>query len=388
MNGRRSLTLLRIGGVEIVIDVTWILIFLLILWSLSAGYFPAEYPEHSALAYWITGLIGTLLFFTSVLVHELSHAFVANSLGQPVRRITLFAFGGMAHLSGEPESPGAEMKIAAVGPLTSLSLSLLFWLLASLMAAVWPAPLAVGALRYLAFINLALAIFNLLPGFPLDGGRLLRAWFWQRTGDLRAATARAANWGSGIAMGLMVFGGLEIFSGALIGGLWLILIGMFLRGAARAGYVGVALEQSLEGLSVRDSMVSDPVTIEPDVSVADAVEHYFLKHGYTAFPVARDGHVAGLVSLSGVQHCRPPERARHQVGEIMQPVEDRIRIRPTASLSEALRRMAENDVSRLLVTDNGHLEGLITRSMIARFVQVRAAIEEPDLSPDASFRAT
>ena len=216
---QRSIDLVRIAGIDVAVDLSWVVIFLLVLWSLSAGYFPQAYPGQPWFTYLVGGLAATLLFFVSVLVHEFSHALVANRLGEHVRRITLFIFGGMAHLTSEPRSPAAEFKIAVVGPLTSLALGGLFWGLSRLVGA--GAPLWGEVFHYLGFINVALAIFNLLPGFPLDGGRLLRAYFWSRSGDLRDATGRAADWGGGIAIGLMMLGAIEIFSGALVGGLWL-----------------------------------------------------------------------------------------------------------------------------------------------------------------------
>jgi Zn-dependent protease/predicted transcriptional regulator len=375
---RDGFNLFRVGGIQIAVDGSWLIVFALVLWSLSAGYFPLHYPGHPWTIYWLTGLAATVLFFASVLLHELSHSFVAGWLGQPVRRITLFIFGGMAHLSGEPKSPGAEFKIAAVGPLTSLLLGTLFWAIAMGAESVWAHPLMTGVFRYLAFINAALAVFNLLPGFPLDGGRMLRALFWWRSQDLRTATARAADWGRGIAIGLMVLGAVQIAAGALVGGLWLILIGMFLRGAARAGYYGVALQQTLGHIHVRDIMVSNPVSIDPRASVTEAVEQYFLRYGYAGFPVASDGRVRGLLTLFKVQDCPVEERSIRRVSDIMRPLDDSMRISPSATVSEALHQMVEADTGRLLVMEGDQLQGLITRSVIARFVQVKTALNEGD----------
>jgi Zn-dependent protease/predicted transcriptional regulator len=374
----RGLDLFQIFGIQISIDRSWLIIFALVLWSLSAGYFPQEYPGYHWTSYALVGLVATLLFFASVLVHELSHSLVANRLGQSVRRITLFIFGGMAHLTREPKDPDTELKIAGVGPLTSIVLGLVFWTAARAAAALGVAPLGAAMLRYLGFINIALAVFNLLPGFPLDGGRVARALFWRRSGDLRAATAKVANWGGGIALGLMALGVLEIFAGALIGGLWLIFIAMFLRGAAQAGYHGVLVEQALSQAEVRDIMVSEPVTITPDTTVADAVEHYFLRYGYGGFPVRRDGHLEGLLSLPQVRECRAEERAQRHVADIMRPADASLRIAPSATVSEALRHMVQADTGRLLVMEGEQLVGLITRSGVTRFVQLKSELEEEE----------
>jgi Zn-dependent protease len=376
MAGRRDLNLFRIGGIEIAIDASWLIVFALVLWSLSAGYFPLRYPGHSATDYWLTGLAATLLFFASILIHELAHSLVAKRLGQDVRRIPLFVFGGMTHLSAEPKNAAADFKIAVVGPLTSFLLGVMFFEVARALESMSAAPLTVAAFRYLAFINVALAVFNLLPGYPLDGGRLLRAFFWSRSGSLRGATARAADWGNGIAIGLMVLGAVEIFAGVLVGGLWLILIGMFLRGAARAGYYGVALEQALHDVYVRDVMTTEPVVIDAATTVADAVELYFLRRGFASFPVMSAGKVVGLVSLSHVQHCPAENRDQQRVSDIMQAADDSISVDPGTRLFKALRRMQAANIGRLLVVDHGRLRGLLSRSVVLRFVEVRSALQE------------
>jgi len=370
----RSLDLFRVGSIQIGVDASWLIIFLLVLWSLAAGYFPQQFPGQGWGVYLFVGVVSTLLFFASVLVHELSHAMVGNRLGEQVRRITLFLFGGMAHLSGEPRSPAAEFKIAVVGPLTSVVLGAVFLLAARAAAALGVGALWIAMFRYLGFINIALAVFNLLPGYPLDGGRLLRAFFWSRSGDLQSATARAADWSGGIAIGLMVLGALQIFSGGLIGGLWLIFIAMFLRGAAQAGYHSVLVERALGGAQVRDLMVEEPFSVGSALSLAEAVDEAFLRHGVTGFPVVDDGAVRGILSLSDVRRVAASERAQRSVGEVMRPLDDSICISPDATIAAALRQMSEADSGRLLVIGDGKLRGFITRSGIARFIQLRTAL--------------
>lgn len=374
---RRGLDLFRLFGVQIGIDYSWLIIFALVLASLSAGYFPRQYPGHAWAAYALIGLTATLLFFASVLIHELSHATVANRLGERVDRITLFLFGGMAHLSGEPRSATAELKIAAVGPLTSVVLGGLFWLLAAALRAAGVAPLWAAPFEYLGFVNVALAIFNLLPGFPLDGGRLLRAALWRRSGDLAAATRQAANWGGGIATGLMVLGALQIFAGGLIGGLWLIFIGMFLRGAARASYEGMLAQRALAHATVRDLMEAEPRTIPADATVQQAIDDYFLHHGYGGFPVVDAGEPIGLLSLSMVQRCPPGERGQRRVREVMRPLDDQLVIAPDARVADALERMAAADSGRLVVRAAGRPPGLITRSRVLRFLQMKTGLDAP-----------
>ncbi|MGH7950203.1 MAG: site-2 protease family protein, partial [Candidatus Binataceae bacterium] len=338
-----------IAGVEIEIDYSWLFIFALVLWSLSAGYFPYEYPGYTWRAYWLVGFVATILFFASVLIHELSHAAVANRLGEDVRKITLFIFGGMAHLSGEPRSASVEFQVAAAGPVTSIGLAMIFWFVDLGLPHAPEFQLWSAMFRYLAFINLALALFNLLPGYPLDGGRLLRAYLWWRDGNMRSATERAADWGRGIAVGLIVLGVLQIFSGSLVGGLWLVFIGLFLRSAATTSYQGLIIQQALGGSRVADIMVREPVVLDPELSVERAIEDYFLRLGYTGFPVVSDGRLGGMLSLAQVRDCPPEERMRRRVRDIMRPAEPGLEITETASVGEALKQMGEKDVGRLVV---------------------------------------
>jgi Zn-dependent protease/predicted transcriptional regulator len=370
----KGIRLIKIAGVQIDIDYSWLFVFALVLWSLAAGYFPQAYPGHPQSAYWIVGFVATLLFFSSVLFHELCHAMMGNRLGENVDRITLFIFGGMAHLTGEPKSAVDEFKIAAVGPLSSLVLGFFFWIVASAMALSAASSLWTAVFHYLAFINIALAIFNLLPGFPLDGGRLLRAALWRRWGNIERATARAADWGNTIAWGLMLMGVLEIFGGALVGGLWLIFIGLFLRGAAASGYQGTMLEQTLERIRVGDIMTSRPVTLDSEMAVSDAVENYFLKLGHGGFPVVTDGRVVGILSLQPVSQCPPEERGRKKVRDIMRALDTSIEINPSASALAAMRKMNDASTARLIVLDDNKFVGLITLSGITRFVQMKTEL--------------
>jgi Zn-dependent protease/predicted transcriptional regulator len=371
----RTIRLVKVAGVQVDIDFSWLVIFALILWSLSAGYFPGAYPGHQKLAYWVGGFAATLLFFGSVLIHELSHAAVGNLMGEKIDRITLFIFGGMAHLTGEPRNANDEIMIAGAGPLTSLALALLFWLIYKAMALALAASLWTAVFRYLGFINLALALFNLLPGFPLDGGRLFRAMLWKRSGDMDQATARAADWGTTLAWGMMAFGGLEIFSGALIGGLWLVFIGVFLRSAAKSEYQGTIIGHLLQHIRVGDIMTRDPVTLSPDTPVADAIEQGFLKYGYGGFPVVADGRAIGILSLSQVRNCSPEDRAHKKVADIMRALDPPVEIPPQDSAMDAVHKMNEAKSGRLVVVDNGKLVGLITNSGVMRFMQIRAQLE-------------
>ena len=370
----QEIDLFKLAGVQIAIDYSWLIIFALVLWSLSAGYFPALHPGATHAEYWIVGLVATVLFFASIVTHELSHAVVANRLGQPIERISLFIFGGMAHLGHEPTSARDELKIAAAGPITSFVLGAFFLAIPRVFGLDESPSMWALVFHYLGFINFALGLFNLLPGFPLDGGRILRAVLWQRSGDFRQATASASKWGRGIAYGLIFLGALEIFSGSLIGGIWMILIALFLKGAASASYQSLVMEQVLGSLRVNDLMVREPITIDAGTTVADVINDHFMRHGHGGYPVMRDNTAVGLISLAQIRDCPADARTSKRISEIMRPLDPTIVIAPTAPVSNALRQMAEGDTGRLLVMEQDRLVGLITRSAIAHFIMLRSQL--------------
>ncbi len=375
--GRSGISLFRVAGIEVRLDYTWFFIFTLILVSLAAGYFPRAHPDLPATSYWAAAAFASLLFFGSIVVHELSHALMARAAGLPVPSITLFLFGGVSELGKEPARPATEFRIAVVGPIASFVLAGLFWLLHAALAPV-ASPLTAGIARYLAWINAALAVFNLLPGLPLDGGRMLRALAWHRTGSLRRGTRIAADTGKGIAVGLMLLGGLQIFTGALIGGLWLVLIGLFLRGTAEAGYQNVVILQTLEEVRVADVAIAEPVCVSPQLTLQELVDDYFLEHGYRAYPVIEGSQVLGLISIDALRGLREEERRATTVKERLTPLSDRIQVAPELALSDALRKLAAAPGGRLLVLRQGELVGMLTKEGLARFVEIRQVLEGVD----------
>jgi Zn-dependent protease/CBS domain-containing protein len=365
-----AIPLFRIAGIQIQIEYSWFLIFLLVLFGISAGYLPSRHPGSSTAAYWSAGLVTTALFFLSILAHELSHALVARRSGVEVPRISLFLFGGVSQMKEEPKTPPTELAIAVVGPLTSFALAAAFFALRAGAGDAAP-ELASAVLGYLGWINGALGVFNLLPGFPLDGGRVLRALVWWRTGSLMRATRIAAASGRGFATAIMVIGGLEIFAGALLGGVWLILIGFFLRAMAQAGYDSLVIQRALQGLRVRDVLIAEPETVPPQLSVRDLVDRYILEHGYSGFPVVDGGSVLGVVSASDVKNVPPAERAHRTVKECMQPLSPDNRIDPDASLADALAKLGGDRFARLLVMRGDELAGMLTRGGVLRFLELQ-----------------
>lgn len=381
-DARGGFALFRIAGIQVRADPSWLVIFFLIWWSLAAGYFPRTQPGASVVASWMAGLAAALFFFGSLLLHELSHSLVARRFGHEVRSITLFLFGGAAEMTSEPEDPETELRIAIAGPLASFALALLFWLGAWLLPSATP-DLLVGVVRYLAWVNLALGIFNLLPGFPLDGGRILRALIWWRTGSLRRASRVATQAGKGLGIGLAVLGGIQIFSGALVGGIWLVLIGLFARGLAEASYQSLLLREQLDQVSVEDVMVREPVTVPADLTLDRFVDDYILGHGFRGFPVVEGGRTLGLISIDRVQSVPAEARARERVRDHLDPMDERQRVTPETPLLEALRKMGSLGVKRMLVMrpDSAELAGLLTKSGLVRFVELRQALGATEGSP-------
>jgi Zn-dependent protease/predicted transcriptional regulator len=385
LDERGGVPLFRVGGTLVRIDLSWLLIFLLVLWSLSAGYLPNELPGQARRAYWLAGLVSTLLFFGSVLLHELSHTIVARKNGIRVPSITLFVFGGAAEAADEPATPQAELRIAIVGPLTSFALAAGFWLVAGLAAGELP-PLVVVVLRYLAGINLALGVFNLLPGLPLDGGRVLRALTWRWTGSRERASWVASRAGQGLGVGLAVLGAYNFFTGNLVGGVWLVLIGLFLRGVAQASYQGAVTRQALDGVRVSDVMARDVVAVPADLSVQELIDDYLIPTGHRSFPVVEGERVLGLVSLDSIRGVPPAERARVRVAERLERAGEAPRIAPDATLSAAIAAMHESGARRLLVADPaGHVVGFLTGTGLARFLEMQQALAPRAAEPPSSY---
>ncbi len=368
---RTTINLFRIAGIRISIDYSWFIVFLLIFWSLSVGYFPRETPGEDPFIYWIAGLFATVLFFLSVILHEVAHSLTAIRSGLQIPEITLFIFGGVSKLSEEAKNPADEFKIAVVGPLASFVLAFIFFVLERACRRVGFSFIAV-MFGYLTWINMALGIFNLLPGFPLDGGRLVRAFLWWKTGSITSATKYASDIGKGLAVALMLLGGFQVFKGMLISGLWLILIGAFLRSVAEGSYQEILMRQSLEGVLVHEVMVKDAVSVASYLPVSRLVSSYFLRYGYKGYPVVKDGGIpVGVVELSQIRNVPEDEQEVKTVGEVMTPISPEITVGPEVTLVDALKQLARTDVGRLLVVRDGRLAGIVTKTGLYRFLEIK-----------------
>ena len=361
------LQIARVIGIPIYLHFSWLIIFGLIVWTLSTGYFPAHYPDLPASSYWAKGLVASLLFFVSILLHELGHAVVALRHGLRTRSITLFIFGGVAQLEKDPKDGRDEFWMAAAGPVVSLALAGLFY-----ACAVLPfiGPSAAAVARYLALINLILAVFNLVPAFPMDGGRLLRGALWGPLGKARA-TRIASGAGTFFAFLLIFVGVFSLTRGDAFGGLWYILIGWFIKDASAASYHQVRLDEALRGVTVRDAMVEAVETVPSTGSVAEAAREQFMRTGYGGYPVKRGDTVVGLLCLKDVLRLSAEEREATSVQGAMRPLTDAIVTDPDAPLPVAIARMAQAGTARLLVMNGDRLVGLLTTNGVIRRLKVR-----------------
>jgi Zn-dependent protease/CBS domain-containing protein len=366
MKGFRLGTIL---GLEIRIDASWLIIFFLVLWSFTFGVFPMRYPGLGPGVYVTMGGIGTILFFVSVLLHEMAHSVVAQARGVPVSGITLFVFGGMAHASSDFETPADEFVIAGVGPLSSLAIAVGFWGIgAASTAAGWHVGIA-GVAGYLALLNVVLAIFNLLPGFPLDGGRLLRAAVWHFTGDQTKATRYASIGGRTLGFLLIGFGLLQVIGGALIGGLWMAFIGWFVQMAANSGYTHQLLRESLEGLSARDAMTSEVQTVPEHLSLREFVDVYGLRGRHDVYPVLREAAPVGVIGFAQVGAVPKGEWGEKRVADAMLALDERSVVAPDDPMTDVVEKVQSATTRRVLVVQDGQLLGIISSSDLARWVE-------------------
>src|SRR5712691_3417466 len=357
----------RVFGIPVLVHFSWVVVFALIAWTLATGYFPEHDPNLPVTSYWARGLVASLLFFLSILLHELGHSYVAVRSGLRIESITLFIFGGVAQLGSDPKDGRTEFRMAAAGPLVSLVLAALFYVASGL-------PLLGGATRavsrYLCFINVVVAIFNLVPAFPLDGGRLLRGLLWRRFGRVKA-TRVAATAGTLFAYFLILTGALSLLRGASVGGVWQILIGWFLKDAALNAYRQVRLDETLADVTVGDAMVREVSTVPGEISVAEAARDHFMRTGYGAYPVVRGNTVVGLLCLRDILKMSPEERESTSVQGAMIPLRDDLVAAPGDPVLEALARMGRSSLGRLLVLEDGHLVGVLSARAVLRQLKVR-----------------
>jgi Zn-dependent protease/predicted transcriptional regulator len=381
----------RIFGIDIRLDWSWLLILLLVVWNLSAT-FSSIHPNWSAVLVWGTAIVAALLFFGSVLAHELAHSVVAKARGIPVQSITLFLFGGVSNIQREPKSPGDEFVMAILGPITSLVLGGVLLAIAFISSGVQVTlsnttqtlkqmgPLLTMVV-WLGSINVTLGIFNLIPGFPLDGGRVLRSILWGATNNLRLATRRAAGVGQAIAW-LMIIAGIAMTFGAQIpffgtglgGGLWLAFIGWFLNSASTQSYQQVVIHDVLDGVPVSRMMRLNPPTCSSDCTVNRLVHDHIMGTDDQAFPILEGGGLVGLVTLEDVRKVNHDAWDSTSIRNIMTPVEKLIVVSPDEDAGQALEKLASSEVRQLPVLSNGELVGMLRRRDIIKWLQLHAEL--------------
>jgi Zn-dependent protease/predicted transcriptional regulator len=373
---RTNIRLFKAFGIPVEINISWFIIFALVSWSLVSLYFPTNYPDLSVASYWIMGLVAALLLFASVVLHELGHSYVAKTHGVPIRRITLFLFGGVSQLAKESSDPVTEIKIAIAGPAVSFVLMVLFFVMYAISGRQASGQGFAPVLKYLAYVNGILGVFNLIPGFPLDGGRLLRATIWRVTGNLQRSTYIASRVGGIVGIAFIAIGFLSVFRGGFIFGLWMVLIGFFLRQAAEASYFQVVIDGALKGMKVEDVMKSEVVTVAGDLSIQDLVDGYFFRYHYDCFPVAEEGRLTGLVTLNDIRNIPRAKWRGTSVGDVMQKDLAKLSVTAEEDLSTVLRRIIRDRCGRLPVVDGERVVGIITRKDIMEALRVLSDLSQ------------
>ncbi len=367
--------LFNLLGFPIYVDLSWFLIVLLITWSLATNLFPFWYDGFENATYWWMGLAGAIGLFVSILAHEMGYSIVARQFDMPVRSITLFIFGGVAELSQEPPSAKAEFFVAIAGPIVSVLVAIACFVMA-IVAEARPGTPIVGVLWYLGIINGVLVAFNMIPAFPLDGGRVLRSILWHVHGSLRWSTRITSSIGSGFGLLLILLGVLNFVGGNIVGGMWQFLIGMFLRGAAQMSYQQVLIRRALEGESIDRFMQTNVVTVWPSTTLRELVDDYVYQYHHKMFPVLDQQRLVGCVTTRDVQQVPQDQWAQRTVGEILQPCGNENTTERSADAMQTLARMNQGDVSRLMVVQNDRLEGIVSLKDLMKFIALKVELEE------------
>jgi Zn-dependent protease/predicted transcriptional regulator len=362
----------KIFGIEIHIDASWFIIFILVTWTLAGQYFPSQNPTWSPSLNWSLGIIASILFFASVLAHELSHSLVAIQQGEKVRNITLFIFGGVAQIGAEPDTPRKEFLIALVGPLTSIAISIVsgmvWWLSREISTPV------ASIARYLSIINGMLAFFNLIPGFPLDGGRMVRSLIWGVSKNLKLATQVASFSGKVVAFLLILWGVKQIFSGLTLNGIWMIFIGWFLYTAAVSSYRHLLFKDALREVKVEDLMITNFETVPPHITIQQLVDDYLLRHRDRGFLVVENGLVQGIICLHDVKNTPRERWSTTTIKEIMIPKDQLEKVSPGDDASMALEKLSAKNIHQIPVVQENRVKGLLRRNDIINYLQFHTEV--------------
>jgi Zn-dependent protease len=371
----KSYQILRLAGFSVRVHPSWFIILVLITWSLATGWFPMIVPGLDLTTRVLLGVAGALGLFASILLHELSHAIVARRSGVPTKSITLFLFGGVAEMEQEPQSPQTEFAVAIAGPAATAVIIGLLWL-GALFLAGEAQTLSRAVVDYLIVVNIVLLAFNIIPAFPLDGGRVLRSILWRVKGDLRWATRVSARLGGGFGAALIVLGIFGAIGGNLIPGMWMALIGLFLRGAAGMSYEQLLLTRMLQGEPVSRFARSEVVSAPPDITLDRFVQDYLYKHHFNAFPVVENGRLLGTIEAKDIRAIPPGERAGTHVRDLIKPASEETTIQGEQDAVEALAKMRKNSLARLMVVSPaGQLEGVLSLSDLLELFHLKLELE-------------
>ncbi len=356
-------------GIPIKIHVSWLIVFGLITWSLASFYFPHVAPDLPAYSYWTKGIIAAILLFASVVFHELAHSYVALRHNMSIKSITLFIFGGVAQMKGEPPTPRAEFKMAIAGPVSN-------FLLAFILLIIYSKPIGPGfqaLCLYLLKVNLVLGIFNLVPGFPMDGGRILRSILWKLKNDYHYATRQASIVGEKTGVGFLCIGLFLLFT-SNFSGIWIMIVGWFLYTSAHGSYLHVNLQENLLGIKVSDVMAREIIVVSPSMTIDELVHKYFLKYAYGGFPVFENSSFLGIVTLKEVKHVYKRDWEDVKVAEILDEYREKWTVSPDMDAMKALELMMAENRGRVMVVENGKIVGLVSRNGISRYLQIMGEV--------------
>ena len=370
----RRVTLFKLFGFEVRVDASWLILAALLVWTLL-GYFPSQYKGLSTEQYWWMAIAGTLGLFVSIVVHEFSHSLVARRHGLPMKGITLFLFGGVAEMGEEPASARTEFLMAIAGPIASVLIGVALYLVYRAGKGTLPVTVT-GVTAYLAWMNLVLAAFNLIPAFPLDGGRVLRSALWYWKGDLRGATRTASAVGGGFGVLLMLLAVWQWFAGNFVGAMWYFLIGLFLRGAAQSSYRQLMIRTALEGEPVRRFMNVHPISVPSHISLEELVNDYVYRYHHKMFPVLNASEkLAGCVTTSQVKAYPRDEWNRHSIQEVLKPCSPDNTVGHDAAAVKALAKMNSSGQSRLMVAEGDRLVGVIALKDLLGLLAAKVDLE-------------
>src|SRR6056297_322023 len=373
----RSITVMRLGGFDIKVDASWLVIAALIIWSLGTDYFPSVLPDATAPALLMAAAIAMLGLFASLILHELAHSVMARGHGLKISGITLFLFGGVAGLETEPADPVTELRVAVVGPMASLLLAGVFWSSVVVARVLGLSAIVVAVLGYLSAINLTLAIFNMIPAYPLDGGRVYRALVWMRRGDLVGATRHAAKVSAVFAWGLIALGVTTLFGAGAGAGLWPILVGLFLLALGRSAYQRVEVQSMFEGRVVADLMTPTPIVVLPGQSLAEVINRVFLAKGVSFAPVMEDHEIIGYVDLNIIRRIDREHWSTTTVEDVVEAVSDENTVPPDLRAQSLVDRIGQTGRRKYLVMDEGRLVGIVTLSDVTAYLDISRQIAAP-----------